>query len=249
MLYSIRKHLINSGVQNNVLHYEWDNWDLEKAYLPLDKEFEKKMMGIGKRAVIAFTIGCLEWIVFRLDGLFTEEDPKQYLEASWAAIVDGRYLWPLELDYDYWSTPILGPLALGTAIAIEATVKTYEEEVESRMEPATEAAEIEKLVRHVLNQTDAFESWKEAVVQRLEHLYPRNPDDVLGPLVPPDVVNVDQEFSKKGVEERIDTYLRSLDVKSNPYLVDPEDMYSENFKGVPYTLIKDNGDSSEADTK
>ena len=228
---------MNSGVQNNHLHYEWDNWDLEKAYLPIDKEFEKRMMGIGKRAVVAFTIGCLEWIVFRFDGLFTEDAPHQYLGASWAGIVDGRYVWPIELDYDYWSTPVLGPLALGTAMSIEATVKLYEDEIETRMEPATEAAEIEKLVRHVLNCTDTFESWKEAIVQRLEHFYPRDPENVSGCFVPPDVLDVDLEFSEKDVEKRIDTYLRSLDAKSNPYLVDHEEIDFEN----PYTLNKSNG--------
>jgi len=243
MIYRMRTHLINAGIQNNIIHYEWDNWEPSKACLPIDEEFKKRMMGIEKRAIIAFTIGCLEWIVFRLDGLFTEEAPRQYLEASWAAIVDWRYLWPFELDYNYWSTPILGPLALGTGLAIDATTVTYAEEEEPGLEPATRAAQIMNLVLHVLNKTDSFESWKEAAVQRFEKYYPRNPGDVLGSLVPPDVVDVDLKFRKKGVEKRIDTYLRSLDVKSNPYLVNPEDMYAANFEGVPYTLIKDNGDS------
>ena len=237
MLYKMRKHLINSGIQNNIIRYEWDNWDPSKACHPIDDELLKRMIGISKRAILAFTIGCLEWIVFRLEGLFTDEAPEQYLEASWTAIVDYHYLRPWMLDYDDYSTPVLGPLALGTTLAIEAIMSAYEEEDEDCMEPAEEAAEIESLVRHVLNDTESFESWKEAVMQRLEELYPRNPDDMLGPLIPPDVVNVDQDFNKKGIKKRIDSYLRSLDVKSNMYLIEPKVMLDEGFEGVFISFV------------
>ncbi|MCG8572132.1 MAG: hypothetical protein MJB14_18525 [Spirochaetes bacterium] len=242
MLYQKRKHLIDAKIHDNSLNFAWDDWEREKTYLPIDKSFEKRMQTLTRRANLAFAIGCLEWIVYRFKGLFKEEAPDQYLEAAWASVVDYRYVLPWELNYEYWSGPILGSLSLGITIVIDTCMKVYQVydvDREMNADPSTEAAELESLTRRLLNDIRPFEKWRDIVVQRLEKVYKRDPSDFLGPLVPPDVVDIDQKFSLDSVEIRIDKYLQSLDVKSNPYLRAPEDIYEEEgFEGVPYTLSR-----------
>src|SRR2546426_823255 len=100
-------------IQDKVLRYRWDDWDLNADEEKLDKGIALHLSRLSQRASLAFTIATTEWMVYRYGLLLDEQLPWQYLEAAWAQTIDWRYgALTIEGDTDAkeWTGPIRRPI-------------------------------------------------------------------------------------------------------------------------------------------
>jgi hypothetical protein len=182
-------------------------------------------------------------MVQRLAWLCTDSSAWSYLEAAWATTVDIRYVgygsngWQA-YAYKGWDGPVRRPIrnALNyLEIAFRQLAEGYQND------PPSMTSRIAVLVRYVMPDPLPYNDWSEQVLQRLAALYPRNPTDRLGDVVPRQALDPGVEFKIDDTEALVQMFLRSLDHRSNPFLSPPESMLEHfdgdpDFKGRPYTF-------------
>jgi hypothetical protein len=231
---SVPSYIHEANIQENTIRYKWDDWNVEQAEEPIDKDFFGRLKGISQRANVAFTIGTAEWIIHRFGTLCDDPLPLQYLEAAWAQIVHWRYIaftWEDHTDKKSWSGPIKGPLGIAMTRVMYAIQQAEEDEV-----PELRAAWITNLVQYVMTDPTPYQNWRERIIERLERLYPRDPDETQGEVVARQALDPHYNFEIEQTESLINQFLASLDYKANPFLNSPEAMLEEGFEGTPYVF-------------
>ena len=229
MVLSIPHYIQSANIQNNVLRYKWDDWDLHQYYTNIDDDdLGDRIEHLSYRANTALTIACAEWVVHRYDMVSDDEEPDQYLEAAWAAVVDVAYLFLWEPPDEQWLGPIRGPLSVAMLIVKEAIMSA---ELEEYKMPALY---ITSLAKHVLPDATAFLDWRSRTVDRLEKFYIEDPEETRGEVVPREAMDPDFLFNVNQTEGLINRFLFRLDYKVNPFLNSPEDMMELHFEGTPY---------------
>src|SRR5262245_59832052 len=116
MTLSMPKYVADARIQDAIIQYPWDDWNEDKAEEPIDAILLARLKGLSQRAIIAYTIGTAEWIVFRFGSISDDPLPLQYLEAAWAMIVDLYYCRTTWDDHTEeskgWDGPVRRPLAM-----------------------------------------------------------------------------------------------------------------------------------------
>ncbi len=219
------------GIQDPAIRFRWDDWDIEAFDLPLDDALQARLSRISQRAIVAFTIGTAEWIMYRFANLCDDPSPRQYLEAAWAQVVDFTYSVHSDIQSDKWTGPIRGPI--GTAIR---RVKFAIQQAEVCGDPAWRAGRASNLAEHVLPNAEPFRAWRERVLERLTKLYQLNPAERLGEVVPWQALDPDHHFKIEETEALIRQFLAGLDWRRNTFLNSPQKMLKRGFKGIPYTF-------------
>jgi hypothetical protein len=231
MALSTPKHIRDANVDDQVVKFIWDDWDLIRIFESGDDEFHKRMAQISYRGNIAFTIATGEWIVHRFDSVSEDPIPLEHMEAAWAALVDPWYaIWWQPPDEE-WLGPIRGPLSLAIIFTLQA--RAYADE---GGDVAGNSFKANNVAEHVLTVSDPFREWRERVVNRLELLYPFNEHDPLGEVVPREALNPDFEFRPELTERLVNHYLRNLEPRKNQFLRTAQEMLECGFKGVPYSF-------------
>jgi hypothetical protein len=88
----------------------------------------------------------------------------------------------------------------------------------------------------VLSTPEPYLVWYDRVLNRLQTLYPRDPHEPLGEVVPREALDPAYDFRIEDTEALINQYLIGLDYTRNPFLNNPERMIEEGFPGTPYTF-------------
>lgn len=234
MALSIPGYMKAARVQDRVIRYKWDDWDVNADEASLDEAVSERLGRLSQRAVLAFTIATAEWIVYRYGALVDEPMPSQYLQAAWAQIVDWHYgALTIEGDTDprEWAGPIKRPIWWGllqTDFAID--------EAEDDGEPEVGAVRVATLAEHVMTDPSHYRAWRERILERLEALYPMDPEEHLGEVVPREALDPDFDFHVDDTEALTNGFLSSLDHETNPFLNSPENMLNEGFEGTPYVF-------------
>lgn len=232
MALSIPRYIDAADVQDVTIRYLWDDWNVEQAEEPIDEEFHKRLTGISQRAIIAFTIGTAEWIVYRFSALCDDSLPSQYVEAAWAQIVHWLYegsSWEDQAVTADWIGPVKGPLGIAMTRVMYAIQSARDDE-----DPELRAAWIANLAPYVMSNPAPYQEWRELVMKRFTVLYPRNPDETLGEVVPRAALDPNSGFQPEQTEDLINDSLATLDYKTNPFLNSPKRMLEEGFDGIPY---------------
>ncbi len=233
-----RPYIDKAGIRTPQLRFVWDEWNVKSTYQPARAEEVARLQTLSKRANCALTIAVGEWILARFEGMDADPDPAMFLEAAWAANVDNRYAHEIEIVDNEWRGPVRGPISMALTFVIDAL---FAEEAgpNSSMNPAWAAC----FARHVLPRSDAFDTWLEVCLERLEAFYPAPPEDNAdwfepelnyGPPPPVEVFNPDVPFDTTQADGLIDRYLRSLAPTTNEFLATPSEMADLGFEGVPY---------------
>lgn len=243
MALTIPHYIEAAGIQDESIHYQWDDW--KKVVDPIDKDFLAKLKGISQRANIGFTNGTAEWIVYRLATLYDNPLPLQYIDAAWAMMIDVRYcgaVWDDCTDSGTWTGPVQRPLVL-TMFRIEYTFEAIQE----YGNPEISGAWTNNLAKHIITDPAPYQKWYESIITRLEKLYPLDIDEKLGEVVPREALDPDFDFKPKSTEELINKFLAGLDYKTNPFLNSTEEMLKQGFEGTPYKfdIEKDRKDRFE----
>jgi hypothetical protein len=223
-----------ANIQDTSIRYKWDDWDVEQAEEPVDQEFLGRLKGLSQSAMGAFTIGTAEWIAYRFAPFIDDPLPLQFLEASWANLIDFFYcgaVWETYVDDNSWSGPVRGPLGIAM-LRVDYTLQ----EIVGDRHPEIIAVWINNLVQYVLTDPEPYLMWRERVMERLEALYPSDPQDKLGEVVPRQALDPDFDFRLGETESLINRFLASLDYRANPFLNSPEKMLEQGFEGTPYVF-------------
>jgi len=228
---TLRKIIKDSGVADTILKYQWDDWEPEKAWEPINEELEEKLGQVSDRANAAFCIACAEWIVERFSLLDNDPMPSQFLEASWVAMINFRYRKYYEPSDDEWQGPVRGVLGVTVEQLADVTLRATDGDY-----PSVNAASVAGLAEYVLNSPDSFLIWRDWAVERLINLYPLIKNDTLGDVVPQEIFDPKFDFSKEQTECLIQSFLVSLDHTKNPFLRTPEEMIQDGFEGESYVF-------------
>lgn len=241
MLERVPNYIKRTGLRTNEIRYTWDDWDVDKSYEPLDKDVRAQMALVTHRANVAFTISCAEWIYWRFSTVSDDLAPIQYAEAAWAAIIDWRYTKYFEPPDADWMGPVRGPLSLAIIFVVNAIERMVHDDL-----PEIASASILALTKHVLpSDQAAFLSWDSWARQTAAALYPRNPANPRGIVVPREAMDPDADFCLDRTPDLIASFLSGLDPDSNPFLRTPAEMLACDFRGVPYTWSPQDDDLNE----
>ena len=245
MAISVPNHIQAAGIQDDSIRYAWDDWKRLPALETYDDELVAQLKGISQRATLAFICGTAEWIIHRFAKLYIDSDLAAYLEAAWARIVHVRYgnydslaVWHNKLFSQVeWSGPVKKPIA----DAMQWVGNAIEELALEGNDPAQDAGLIATLACYVMTDPTPYKRWCAQVTDRFESIYPRNPEDRLGDVVPRQAVEPEYDFKIEQTELLINQFLGSLDFKSNIFLSSPEEMLEEDeedlrFIGIPYAF-------------
>jgi hypothetical protein len=227
----VQHHLHVPGIQDPHIRYRWDDWNVEQVDLPLKDTLQKRLNRISKRAIAAFTIGTAEWIVFRFALLSEDRVPTLRLEAAWAQEIALPYSSNQDIALDDWRGPVRGPIGIALRRVIFAV-----DQASRDGDPAWRAGRAAKLAKHVITDPSMYLKWRERILERFEKLYPLNPDDTLGEVVPREALDPDAEFDVSQTEALINRFLAGLDYRSNPFLNPPHAMLEAGFEGTPYSF-------------
>ncbi|HEY5909320.1 MAG TPA: hypothetical protein VJA21_01815 [Verrucomicrobiae bacterium] len=241
---AIPEYLRKSNVQQSSVHYQWDDWDDLPALEAPDKEVIARLAMVSQRAALAFACGSAEWIVWRFARLCDVSAPWDFVAGAWAMIIDVRYCgygtgtgWQ-EYSLGDWEGPVKGPIKDG----LELLETAFQQLAwEGHTDPTRYAGLIAVLTSYVMTDDLHYKKWSGQVLQRFESLYPRNPEDLLGDVVPRQAVDTELDFHVDQSEALINQFLASLDYRTNAFLSSPEGMLEhfdgeDDFRGSPYVF-------------
>lgn len=244
MALEIPSYVRNAEIQDNHLRYRWDDSNPQQAYAVSDgeEELSDQTERLSFRANMALTIASAEWVIHRYDLLSDDRTPHEYLEASWAAVVDHRYLCPWEVPAEDWRGPIRAPIAVALLIVQEAVRAAVHED-----SLGVPVLYMSNLAKYILPQSAAFLAWRDPVIDRLREASPFDPQETLGEVVPREAFDLGSSFVSSTTEFVINGFLARLNPGSNPFLHSPEEMVELHFDGIPYRfdIQKDRRDRME----
>lgn len=241
MVLSVAAYLKRAAILDDAVRYPWDDWKALPGTAGPDEEIAGRLKGVSQRAALAFACGSAEWLVYRFEKLCPERAPWDFLIAAWAMIVDVRYggyghstQWQVYSDKG-WDGPIRRPIRNALQI-LEAALQQVGW---NKIDPVRRAAKIAALTRYVLSDPTPYERWCDDVIERFNLLYPRNPEDPLGDVVPRQAIDPEFDFNVEQTEALVNQFLATLDYRSNVFLSPPEGMLQhfddgEDFVGTPY---------------
>jgi len=243
MILPVPKYLQVANINDTSIRYEWDDWRTLPALQTIDENLKSRLRKISQRAVITFMCGTAEWIVYRFSKLYEDPDLSAYLEAAWAMSIDVRYCvcgcggigWQ-EYSIKGWDGPIKNPIA----DALERLEIAIQKLAWEGTDPVRRAALLAALATYVMTDPATYNRWVALVLGRLESVYPRDPEDKLGDVVPREAIDPEFDFKIGQAETLINQFLAGLDFHTNIFLSTPEDILEsddeeeEEFQGIPY---------------
>ncbi len=234
MALPIPRYVAAANLHDATIRYRWDDWNVEQAEEPIDQDFYKRLEGISQRANAALTIASAEWIVHRFAPFADVSLALQYVEAGWAQIVDFRYgsgPWDAYADEHAWCGPVLRPIWTAMYRIQFALEVAKDDEA-----PELRAAWITRLAPYLMSDPTPYQLWLDEIMARLESLYRRDQRETLGEVVPREALDPEHAFTIKMTESLINSFLQTLDVRSNPFLAAPESLVPEWRDGKPYVF-------------
>ena len=79
-----------------------------------------------------------------------------------------------------------------------------------------------------------LQTWQTAVLDRLEVLYPLDPEESLGEVVPREAFDPQREFDPRQTPRLVQDLLTRLSRGDNPFLLSRRDLVARGFVGMPY---------------
>lgn len=237
MTLSVPAYIESANIQDTTVRYKWDDWNVEQAEEPIDEDVFERLNRLSLRANVVLTIGTAEWIVERFRPLLDVQFPLQYLEAAWAQCVHFRYascVWEDRAPKDEWTGPVKGPVGIAMTRVMYAV-----EQAEAQEYPSLRAAWISNLAQYLMHDPKPFQSWFESILKRFERLFPLQPENKLGAVIPREVLDPAYEFKADDTVKLIQNFLSGLDYEANPFLSHPEEMVKQGFGGKPYQFELD----------
>ncbi len=192
--------------------YDWDDWDPYEVIGEINEDLVDKLAKLSYQAVVTFSIGCSEWVIWKFREKVDDPTPYQYLEACWIYILTGKYESPPELEDDDWKGEVRGPINL-SLMTILNSIYGIEDEC-----PEAEAAYADKIALHILGNDPLYIEWRDKVLTRLNDFFPRKKDKETTTFVPREILDTNTEFNYDDSDRLINNLISSLDTLGNPFI-------------------------------
>jgi len=213
-------------------------WDQNTTYTFVgDERLAHRIAETSRRGVLAITVAFAEWVGWRLSPDADAGVLLNYVEASWAAVVDWRYLRPRHtvpgapVYLRDWQGPVRG---------VVISTCNFLDEVFDGMKPgppgALSASCLSELALYVMPDPTPYKDWRRFAIGRLATMYPPLPAGDLGPPIPREAMDPDVDYRPEMADELIRARLQHLDPGRNPFLRTPEEMIADGFAGTPYAF-------------
>lgn len=228
----IPKYVKKAEVVGAPIGYKWDDATSDEIYTKPDQVLQNQIDKVSDRAIVALSVGFAEWVTWRFQPNNFQQDVLQFIEATWAGIIDWRYLAkePPKHVWDEWEGSVLGPLSAAFNLLWEVLQLTMNDEFAS-----PESVSLSRLALYVLPRPDSFRMWRRSTLLRLIKTHPRCEDEQLGSPVPREALDPSLNYDPEGSRAYLRAFLESLDCAANPYLASPKAMKAAGFEGTPYT--------------
>jgi hypothetical protein len=197
------------------LQHVWDDYD---PYVPLgdvDEAVVDALRGVSLKGVLAFALGCSEWVLYRLKNHLSDDAidrlPWEYVDAQWASLVKWKlsYLW--DPGHEGKEGPVRGPVdvAMRQITNCHRALKLAEGEVD--------AALIDRVALLILPDPAGYLAWREAALERLGAIYPRD-EYGFGPTTPREALDPAVEITAESGVPLAEAFVQSLDFSKNEFL-------------------------------
>lgn len=231
---SVPSHIRATMIIDEPIRHDWSE-SVEESITCPDPRLDQRIRVIAYRAVVGLSLGSLEWVVWRLSKHINDPVAFQVIQATWAGIIDWRYLEWLNLPPQDWEEelpwPIGGPLAMAFSLLGEIVSQI------SHGQPDTgEAASILELPLYVLNDPEPYKEWRRFAIRRLTEVHPIKHADLFGVPVPREALDPSCDYKSELAGQLLSAYLQGLDHTKNPYLRSPEEMIAVGFEETPYLI-------------
>lgn len=210
-------HLRGLLLKQAVREYQWDVESPFSLVAMGDAVLESRLRKLSSRALTAFSIGCVEWIVY---GLPAQEGKDvlalYYLEGFWAYAMgrEDHFAFPPELDHEEWATSTLSPIdcAISSVMNVIYLSQHYDP-------PAGDAARIPELVKHIYGTdvVNKFEEWKSVSVERLLRFGLRTDTDHIGGPIPRALLNPAIDLPENQFALAIASEFEAASFEANPF--------------------------------
>jgi len=197
------------------LQYIWDDND---PYIPLgdpDPQVIEKLEQVSLRAVLAFAVGCAEWVLYRLKNHSDASLPWEYVDAQWA----GLFIWKLRYLWDPGHKDKDGPVR--GAIDMAMRDLTNCSRALKLAEGQVDAAMIARLAEYVMSDPSVFLKWRDRALERLSQIYPLDNDEPFGQPMPREALDDAVVMTAESGVGLAEAYVRSLDFSKNEFLNAP----------------------------
>jgi hypothetical protein len=225
-------HIAVADLPHMPVAYRWDN-TIEEEMMFFQMNIAHRMAEMSDRAALAFSLGALEWTLWRLRPELPGDDVFQFLDAAWAALVDWRYL--KSFDLPEWEPaferPVGGPLWESFEV-LEQSFFAARNSQPFMHNPVI----ISKIALYVCGRPDAFKTWRRSITSRLVGMYPIDRAAPAGRPVPRSLLNPGYVPSPEMDNKHIADYLTGLNWQTNRFLRSPDELGEKGFEGVPYTF-------------
>lgn len=193
--------------------YRWSDYDPYSVIPEVDDAVMDCLDRVSNRANTAFTLGCAEWVIFRLNRIDPDSEPTEALEAYWLWAMDADPGISVLLDDQGWAGPVRGPIHLAL-LCVSNSINMSEDGLATNH--AAIAAGVALLV---LPDPQSFLDWQGKALTRLEALYPRDLESPDGHGVPREALDPAVDVTPDNEAALIRAYVESLDRRANRFLV------------------------------
>jgi hypothetical protein len=178
---------------------------------PRDDDLLEALASCAKRAVLAFSAACAEWVLTGLELQRHGAEAWDFLDACWASIHSLDFQLPDEPDFDFWSGPEEAICAL-SLITVLNTRYGFDED-----NPEIDGAFAASLVQHVYEPSSNFTQWQHVVLSRLTNIFPRS-DDRLELCLPRHIFSSEIPIDEARLEKQLSESLQDIRLEGNRYL-------------------------------
>jgi hypothetical protein len=219
-------------VEDEPIEFDWSEEEEESVLLD-QPQLRKRLNAITYRGELAFAVAVVEWITWRLSHQLEDDEALKAIQASWAGVIDWRYL--KSLDVPAWDENldlrVGGPLSLGFRLLTETFLEAR------RVRPvSSNVAPLSEIPIKILPHANAYKEWRRLSIHRLTQIYPMKEADRLGPPIPRETFDHSIQYQPEMATGFIARFLKECNPKKNPYLNTPEEMIALGYQGVPYSF-------------
>ena len=210
-------YIIEAQVPDTPPDYRWDN-EVEEEMMFHQPRIAHRIAAMSHRAACAFSLGAIEWTLWRLHRELPDEGAFDLVDAAWAALADWSYLKTFKLpnwEEDY-ERPIGGPLAESFFCLQESFGNARDGKPFIHM-----PVSLSEIALRICGREEAFKTWRRGIIERLIELCPMDLSAPLGRPLPRDVVDPAYTPSIESDDARIKAYLAGLDWDGNAHLGRP----------------------------
>lgn len=210
------RHIADAHLPTTPPAYRWDD-QVEEETMFHQPRIAHRIAAMTDRAALAFSLGAIEWTLWRLHRELPDEGVFDFLDAAWAALADWSYLETFDMpDWEEFDVPVGGPLAESFFCLQEAFGNARDGKPFMHM-PVT----LSEVALRVCGREEAFKAWRRAIIERLVEQHPMDLAAPLGRPLPRDVVDPAYTPSPEADAARVAAYVEALDFDANPYLGRP----------------------------